>query len=91
MKRVILSIGGMSCSACSTGLEKYLNKQPGIVKASVNLVLGNVLIEYGDEITMDDLTRYIKDAGFVNQGIYDERMSKGNNKGNIIYIDGSYG
>lgn len=86
MKKVILSIGGMSCSACSTGLEKYLNKQPGIVKASVNLVLGNVLIEYDDEITMDDLTRYIKDAGFVNQGIYDEKMIKGNNKGNKMLI-----
>ena len=26
MKKVILRIGGMSCSACSNGLEKYLKK-----------------------------------------------------------------
>ena len=27
MKRVILKIEGMTCSACSSGLEKNLNKQ----------------------------------------------------------------
>ena len=37
--KVILSINGMSCSACSAGLEKYLNKQDGVIDASVNLVI----------------------------------------------------
>lgn len=27
VKKVLLKIGGMTCSACSTGLEKFLNKQ----------------------------------------------------------------
>jgi len=27
VKKVVLRIGGMSCSACSNSLEKYLNKQ----------------------------------------------------------------
>ena len=35
----------MTCSACSSGLEKYLNKQEG-VKATVNLVMNNASIEY---------------------------------------------
>ena len=39
MKKVILSIEGMTCSACSNGLEKYLNKQKGIKEASVNLLM----------------------------------------------------
>ena len=30
MKKVLLKIDGMTCSACSSGLEKYLNKQDGI-------------------------------------------------------------
>ena len=47
MKKVLLKIGGMTCSACSSGLEKYLNKQEG-VKASVNLVMNNALVEYAD-------------------------------------------
>ena len=33
MKKIILSIDGMTCSACSNGLEKYLNKQNGIKQA----------------------------------------------------------
>ena len=45
MKKIILSIEGMTCSACSNGLEKYLNKQNGVVNASVNLVMANAVIE----------------------------------------------
>ena len=38
--KVILSIEGMSCSACSSALEKYLNKNIGIYKGKVeNIVL----------------------------------------------------
>ena len=40
----------MTCSACSNGLEKYLNKQKGISSASVNLVMANASIEYDDKI-----------------------------------------
>ena len=50
MKKVILSIDGMTCAACSSGLEKYLNKQDGIKNASVNLVMSNASIEYDDSI-----------------------------------------
>ena len=43
MNKVILKIDGMSCSGCSNGLEKYLNKQKGIESASVNLVLAQAM------------------------------------------------
>ena len=46
MKTIILSIGGMSCSACSNGIEKYLNKQNGIFDAKVNLIMANATITY---------------------------------------------
>ena len=45
MKKVLLKIEGMTCSACSSGLEKYLNKQDGIKQANVNLVMNNANIE----------------------------------------------
>ena len=72
MKKVILKIGGMSCSACSSGLEKYLNKQKGVVSASVNLVLAQAMIEYEDKLTLKDLERFVKEAGFESLGIYDQ-------------------
>ena len=50
MKTIILSIGGMSCSACSNGIEKYLNKQNGIFDAKVNLVMANATITYDEKI-----------------------------------------
>lgn len=73
MKKVILSIGNMSCSACSSGLEKYLNKQKGVVSAYVNLVLAQASIEYNDTLTIDDLNCFVKEAGFESYGIYDPK------------------
>lgn len=86
MQKIILSIGGMTCSACSSGLEKYLNKQKGIISASVNLVLGNVLIEYEDNLTEADLSRFIKEAGFTNLGIYNEKNEEKNKSKKHILI-----
>lgn len=86
MQKVILSVDGMSCSACSSGLEKYLNKQDGIINASVNLVLGQALIEYEDNLILDDLNRFVKEAGFESLGIYDERKKENKQKGKKTLI-----
>ena len=60
MKKVLLKIGGMTCSACSSGLEKYLNKHNGI-NSSVNLVMNNANIEYDENILkLEDVEEYIK-------------------------------
>ncbi len=67
---VILSVEGMSCSACSSSLEKYLKKQNGVVDASVNLVLATANITYNEELTITDLERFIKEAGYKSLGIY---------------------
>ena len=70
MKKVLLKIGGMTCSACSSGLEKYLNKQDGIKVASVNLVMNNASVEYDDEkLTLTDVERFVDKAGFESLGI----------------------
>ncbi|MBR6253105.1 MAG: copper-translocating P-type ATPase [Clostridia bacterium] len=71
MKKITLSVDGMTCSACSNGLEKYLNKQEGISKAEVNLIMNSVSIEYDDKkIKEEDLDRFIKEAGFKSLGKY---------------------
>ena len=70
MKKVLLKIGGMTCSACSSGLEKYLNKQDGIKLASVNLVMNNANIEYDDErLSLQDVEKFVDKAGFESLGI----------------------
>lgn len=81
MKKVVLSIDGMTCSACSNGLEKYLNKQSGIKSATVNLVMANALIEYDENIlNLETLEKFVEEAGFKSLGIYNENNEKKQNK-----------
>ena len=70
MKKVLLKIDGMTCSACSSGLEKYLNKQDGIINATVNLVMNNASVEY-DEKKLDilQIEKFVQKAGFESLGI----------------------
>ena len=78
MKKKILNIEGMTCSACSNGLEKYLNKQEGIDSATVNLVMATAQVEYDEsKIQSQDLDRVVKEAGFKSLG---ERTKSGSKK-----------
>lgn len=87
MKRIILGIEGMSCSACSQGIEKYIKKQDGIVYVSVNLVMANATIDY-DETKLDKakIEKFIKDVGFKSTGIYKLKNEKEGNKEKILFI-----
>ena len=78
MKKIVLNIEGMTCSACSNGLEKYLNKQEGVISASVNLVMATALIEYEDNLSIKDLNRFVKEAGFKSLG--EKKEEKKNNE-----------
>ena len=81
MKTIILAIDGMTCSACSNGLEKYMNKQNGIFEASVNLVMANATITYDEQIlNQEKIEKYIKQAGFKSLGIFKELNIEKNNK-----------
>ncbi len=81
MKKIILSIDGMTCSACSNGLEKYLNKQEGIVSAGVNLVMANASISYDEtKLNQEKIEEFIKKAGFKSLGEFKEIKTNEKNK-----------
>ena len=81
MKKIILSIEGMTCSACSNRLEKYLNKQDGIKQASVNLVMANASIEYDEKkLDIDKLNEFVKKAGFKSLGEFKEIKTESKSK-----------
>lgn len=88
MKKIMLSIEGMTCSACSNGLEKYLNKQNGVMNAQVNLVMANATIDYDETIlTQEKIETYIKQAGFTSLGVGKEgKIEKQNKKEKIEFI-----
>lgn len=88
MKKIILKIEGMTCSACSSSLEKYLLKQDGIDDALVNLVMSSASITYEDNITIEDLNRFVSEAGFKSLGLYNENEDKDNNKTKYFVVNG---
>lgn len=88
IRKIILSIDGMTCSACSNGLEKYLNRQKGIETASVNLIMANSTIEYDDTIlNQEKIEEFVKQAGFKSLGEFKEiKIEKKSKKEKIIFI-----
>ena len=88
MKKIILSIEGMTCSACSNGLEKYLNKQDGVKQAVVNLVMANASIEYDEKILdVAKLEKFVEQAGFKSLGEFKEiKLESKNRKEKIKFI-----
>ncbi len=88
MKKIILSIDGMTCSACSNGLEKYLNKQNGVKNASVNLVMANATIEYDEKLlNQEKLEEFVKKAGFKSLGEFKEiKLEEKGKKDKVIFI-----
>jgi Cu+-exporting ATPase len=62
--RIDLPISGMTCAACSTRLEKVLNRLPG-VSASVNLASETAAVTLArDQATTADVVSAIAKAGF---------------------------
>lgn len=58
-------ITGMTCSACSSHVEKAVNKLAGIEKASVNLLTETMEVVYDESrLTWEDITAAVDKAGY---------------------------
>ena len=70
-KEVSLHVTEMTCAACSSRIEKVLNKNEHI-QAEVNLATEKAVINYDDtEITTSDIVEKIKKLGY---GVQEERV-----------------
>ncbi len=59
------AITGMTCAACSTRIEKGLNKLEGVTKTSVNLALETASVEYSpSQIAPQDITQRVEKLGY---------------------------
>ncbi|WP_173916889.1 heavy metal translocating P-type ATPase [Halobacillus sp. Marseille-Q1614] len=64
-EQVELDIHGMTCSACSTRIQKVLNKMNGIENATVNLTTETGYVEYQpDQVSIDDIIEKVKKLGY---------------------------
>jgi P-type Cu+ transporter len=68
-ERVDLPITGMTCAACANRIERQLNKQPGVEKASVNFATARATVNYNPEKTgVGNLIQTVKDVGYDTAG-----------------------
>jgi P-type Cu+ transporter len=78
MKSQKFNVTGMTCSACSTRIEKNINKTEGIKEANVNLLSNSMMIEYDDSIISEnDIIKVVQDTG------YDARLADSKSSSNI--------
>ncbi|MGD6873839.1 heavy metal translocating P-type ATPase [Sutcliffiella horikoshii] len=60
-----LQITGMTCAACSTRVERGLNKLAGVDTANVNLALENASVTYDPEqVSEKEIEKKIQDLGY---------------------------
>jgi len=65
MPRIELTINGMTCTGCSTRLQRILQASDGIRTASVTLDTQQASIEYdAAQIDRETIHSIITDAGF---------------------------
>jgi len=56
---------GMSCASCAAHVNKALNKQQGVVQASVNYASAMALVEYDENLcTREQLSKAVENAGY---------------------------
>ena len=60
-----LDIGGMSCTSCSSAIERMLNKQDSIYKANVFLLSNSAVVIFNPRmITIDGIITLIQNIGY---------------------------
>lgn len=76
------NITGMSCSACSSHVQKSVAKVYGVTKADVNLLTNSMIVEYDENITdTDSIINAVEQAGYGAVCIdNDNKASKASNE-----------
>lgn len=70
---------GMSCAACSSNIEKTVNKLNGVKKAEVNLLKNNMMVEFNEKIITElDIIKAVQKIG------YDANLEKTSKQINIV-------
>jgi len=65
MKKVKFDIQGMTCSSCSSHVEKAVCKLKGTKNVNVNLLSNSMIVEYDEKLLNNDvITKAVIDAGY---------------------------
>jgi Cu2+-exporting ATPase len=61
---LMLSLPGIHCAGCISGVERALLQVPGVREARVNLTLRRAAVQAGPEVTAETLTTVLERAGY---------------------------
>jgi Cu+-exporting ATPase len=65
LRKVTVPIQGMTCAACQSRVQRVLDHEPGVVDASVQLLLKQAVISYDAAVTSEaSLVDAIKNTGY---------------------------
>jgi P-type Cu+ transporter len=65
LKSQKFEVTGMTCSACSSRIEKDLNKTEGVIQVNVNLLSNNMMVNYDETIiNPSDIVRVVENSGY---------------------------
>jgi Cu+-exporting ATPase len=64
-EKLVIPVSGMTCAACQGRVQRTLSRTPGVVDASVNLMMGNATVAYDPAaVTPDALVATIQKTGY---------------------------
>ena len=63
MKRKV-TISGMHCASCAGNIEKSIRKVPGVISATVSLLMNKGFVESDDSVSDEALSNAVKRAGY---------------------------
>ncbi|MEA4884763.1 MAG: heavy metal translocating P-type ATPase [Clostridia bacterium] len=65
LKQLDVAITGMTCAACSARIEKALQKELGVMAASVNLAAETARVQYDPTVLkVSDIVRVVENTGY---------------------------
>ena len=65
MKKIKFDIQGMTCSSCSSHVEKAVTKLDGVQNVNVNLLSNNMIVDYDENILDDEkIIQAVVNAGY---------------------------
>jgi P-type Cu+ transporter len=64
-KKVTVPVSGMTCAACTSRVQRALERTSGVQQASVNLMTSNAVVTFNDAaVTPEHLVKVIRDTGY---------------------------
>ena len=75
MRKVKFDVQGMTCSSCSSHVEKAVSKLQGVKTVNVNLLSNNMVVEYDENsVTNEEIVQAVVNAGY-GASVFEESRS----------------